>query len=62
MIGEKSKPPNGGIILLNIFKYISVTSRIVFQGCFSHFMLGIQLRKILKIIKKKNKLNILFIA
>lgn len=60
-IGEKSRPPNGGIIRLNKFKYISVISRIVLNGWFSHLILGIQLKNILNIIKKKYKLNMLLI-
>lgn len=61
IMGEKSSPPSGGIHLLKIFRYKSVICRRVCQGWSSQRILGIQLKKILNIIKKKYKLNILLI-
>lgn len=52
-IGEKSKPPTGGIILLKIFKYKSVTSRSASNGCLYQSILGTKLKRHLKSINQK---------
>ena len=51
MIGEKSKPPKGGIILLKISKYQSVDNLIAFIGWASQSIVGIQVKNILIMIR-----------
>ena len=53
IIGEKSKPLNGGIILLNKSKYISVTSFTNENGCLYQSIDGTKLSKHLTKISQK---------
>lgn len=52
IIGEKSNPPIGGMSLLKMSKYKSVTSLIDFIGCCCQLILGIHVKNILNIIIK----------